>query len=119
MSHYGISAIHWNANLDAVDEVQLHKFVQQGDKGTVAISHGEPAQASDVMKLIRGGDTVWVMVSVGPSKHKNTDYVRINVKQGGHEYLYSCTNDGTPTSALTDLPRRQRPDDPPADPAGR
>jgi len=110
MSHYGISAIHWNVNLAAIDEVRLHKLVRDGD-GAFAISHAEPAWSSDVMNLIRGGATVWVMVSVGPGSYKNTDHVRINVKQGGRGYLYSCTADGTPTPALTDLPRYQRSDD--------
>ena len=113
MSHYGISAIHWNANLGEIDEVQLHKFVRQKREGAFALAHGEPAWCSDVVNLIRGGDTVWVMVADGAGNHKNTDHVRINIKHGGHEYLYSCTKDGTPTSALTDLPRYERPDDPP------
>ena len=56
---------------------------------------------------------VWVMVPVGPGRYKNTDRVRINVKQGGRGYLYSCTSEGTPTTALTELPRYQRTDDPP------
>ena len=110
MSHYGISAIHWNVHLAAIDEVQLHKLVR-GRDGAFAISHAEPAWSSDVMNLIRGGDTVWVMVSVGPGSYKNTDRVRINVKQGGRGYLYSCTGDGTPTTALTELPHYERPDD--------
>jgi hypothetical protein len=111
MGHYGISAIHWNANLVAIDEVRLHKIVRRDHPGEFAVSHGEPAWSSDVMNLIRGGNTVWVIVSVGPGSYKNTDHVRINVKAGGRGYLYSCTADGTPTSALTDLPRYQRADD--------
>ena len=111
MSQYGISAIHWNANLAAIDEVQLHKIVRGDRQGEFAVSHGEPTWSSDVMNLIRGGDTVWVIVSVGPGTYKNTDHVRINVKQGGRGYLYSCTSDGTTTSALIDLPRYQRSDD--------
>jgi hypothetical protein len=110
MSHYGISAIHWNVHLDAIDEVRLHKLVRNRDGG-FAISHAEPAWASDVMNLIRAGDTVWVMVAMGPGSYKNTDHVRINVKQGGRGYLYSCTSDGAPTAALTELPRYQRSDD--------
>ena len=111
MSHYGISAVHWNADLAVIDEVRLHKLVRVRD-GPFAISHAEPAWSSDVMNLIRGGDTVWVMVSVGPGSYKNTDHVRINVKQGGRGYLYSCSSDGTPTAALEELPRYERPDDP-------
>jgi len=53
------------------------------------------------------------MVADGPGNHRNTDHVRINTKHGGHEYIYSCTKDGTPPSALADLPRYERPDDPP------
>jgi hypothetical protein len=114
MSHYGISAIHWNVNLGEIDEVQLHRIVQQDHKGTFAVSHGEPAWCSDVVSIIQGGDTVWVIVSVAPSgRYKNTDHVRINVKHGGHLYLYSCWRDGTPTSSLMDLPRYQKADDPP------
>ena len=112
MSHYGISAIHWNANLGEIDEVQLHKIVRQDHKDTYAVSHSVPTWCSDVISLIHGGATVWVMVSVAPpGSYKNTEYVRINVRRGGQEYLYSCTKDGTPTSTLTDLPRYQKPDD--------
>ena len=111
MSHYGISAIHWNAHLDTIDEVRLHRIVRGDHPGAFAVSHAEPAWSSDVMNLIRGGDTIWILVSVGPGSYKNTDHVRINVKQGGRGYLYSCAADGTPTSALTDLPRYQRSDD--------
>ena len=119
MSHYGISAIHWNANLGEIDEVQLHKVVRQEREGVFALRHGEPAWCADVASLIRGGNTVWVVVTEGPGTYKNTDRVGINVKLGRHEYLYSHTTDGTPTTALTDLPRYRRADDPPTGPFGR
>jgi hypothetical protein len=111
MAYYGISAIHWNANLGEIDEVQLRKIVRQWREGVFKLSHAEPAWCSDVVGLIRGGDKVWVMVPDGSGKYKNTDRVRVNVKRDGHPYLYSCTGDGTPTSALTELPRYLRPDD--------
>ncbi len=114
MNHYGISAIHWNANLGEIDEVQLHKVVRQQHEGAFALRHGEPASCADVASLIRGGDTVWVMVAAGRGSYRNTDRVGINVKIGRHEYLYSHTKDGTPTTALTDLPHYDRPDDPPS-----
>ncbi len=117
MNHYGITAVHWNLNLAEIDEVQLHKIVRNDPKGTFLLSHGEPTWCSDVVELIRGGNTVWVMVPDGHGHHMNTEHVRINVKPGGHQYLYSCTKDGTPTSTLTDLPRYQAPDDPPVQPA--
>ncbi len=53
----------------------------------------------------------WVMVATGPGSYRNTDRVGINVKIGRHEYLYSHTKDGAPTTALTDLPRYDRPVD--------
>ncbi len=114
MKHYGISAIHWNANLGEIDEVQLHKVVRQEREGVFALRHGEPAWCADVAVLIRGGATVWVVVTAGRGKYKNTDRVGINVKLGRREYLFSHTDDGTPTTALTDLPRYDRPDDRPA-----
>jgi len=114
MNHYGISAIHWNANLGEIDEVHLHKVVRQEREGVFALRRGEPAWCADVASLIRGGDTVWVMMAAGRGSYKNTDRVGINVKLGRHEYLYSHMKDGTPTTALTDLPRYDRLEDPPA-----
>ena len=113
MDHYGISAIHWNENLGEIDEVLLHKFVRHEDDGTLVLRRGEPMWCSDVVSLIRGGDTVWIMQSLGPDRYMNTDHVGINVKRGQQSYLYSCTRNGTPTGALMDLPRYQKPDDPP------
>ena len=114
MSHYGISAIHWNANLAEIDEVQLHKVVERAGGGALALRHGEPAWCSDVVSLIRDGHSVWVMVSVDRrGSYRNTDRVGINRKLRGREYLYSYADDGTPTLALTDLPRYQRQDDGP------
>jgi len=116
MAYYGISAIHWNVNLGDIDEVLLRKIVREWRAGVFKLSHGEPAWCSDVVRLIRDGDKVWVIASDGQGKYTNTDRVRVNVKSDGREYLYSCTKDGTPTSALTDLPRYLRTDDPPASP---
>ena len=110
MHHYGISAIHWNMNLGEIDQVLLHKVVRERN-GTVALGHGERAWCEDVARLIRGGDKVWVMQSAGRDSYKNTDHVGINVKRGRHARLYSHTKDGTPTAALTDLPRYDRQDD--------
>jgi hypothetical protein len=118
MNHYGISAIHWNANLGEIDEVLLHRLVRHETEGTFVLKHGEPAWCSDVVRLIRGGDIVWIMLAAGRDSYKNTDHVGINVKRGRQAYLYSCTKDGTPTTALTDLPRYQKPDDPPPRPTG-
>ena len=56
---------------------------------------------------------VWVMVSAGGDSYRNTDHVGINVKRDQQAFLYSCTKDGAPTTALTDLPHYVRPDDPP------
>ena len=111
MNHYGISAIHWNANIGEIDEVLLHRLVRNETKGTFVLKHGEPVWCSDVVRLIRGGDMVWVMLAAGRDSYKNTDHVGINVKRGQQAYLYSCTKDGTPTTALTDLPRYEKPDD--------
>ena len=118
MNHYGISAIHWNANLGELDEVMLHKFVRHERDGSVVIKHGEPAPCTDVVGLIRGGDMVWVLLAVAPRSYKNTDRVGVNVKRGRSAYLYSCTMDGTPTPALAELPRYQKPDEPPPTPPG-
>ena len=114
MNHYGISAIHWNAHIGEIDEVMLHKFVQQKGKGAIVIEHGKPAWCADVAKLIHGGDTVWVMVTDGRGHYQNTDHV--GVKRDQRERLYSCTKDGTATSALIELPRYRAPDDPPPSP---
>ena len=110
MSHYGIIATHWNVSLGEIDEVQLHKVAQRG-RGNFALAPGELAWCSDLANLIEAGHTVWVIVS-DRGMYKNTDHVRVDTKDGGRKCLYSCTNDGIPTSALTDLPRYIRPDDP-------
>jgi len=118
MNHYGISAIHWNANLGEIDEVLLHRLARHETEGTFVLKRGEPVWCSDVVRLIRGGDTVWVMLAAGRDSYKNTEHVGINVRRGQQAYLYSCTKDGTPTTTLTDLPRYQKPDDPPPLPTG-
>ena len=118
MNHYGISAIHWNANLGEVDEVLLHKFVRNERQGTFVLQHGERTLCSDVVRLIRGGDMVWIVQAVGGDGYKNTDHVGINVKRSQQAHVYSCTKDGTPTTALTDLPRYQKPSDAPTGPLG-
>ena len=112
MHHYGISAIHWNMNLGEIDQVLLHKVVRNERNGAIALGHGERAWCEDVARLIRGGDKVWVMQSAGRDSYRNTDHVGINVKRGQQAFLYSCTKDGAPTTALTDLPHYVRPDDP-------
>ena len=117
MSHYGISAIHWNARRREIDEVVLHQVVQQEREGIFALRQGKPASYADVANLIAGGDTVWVVVTEGPGTYKNTDHV--GIKRGQHEHLYSYTKDGTPTPALIDLPRYRLPDDPPPRSSGR
>ncbi len=118
MNHYGISAIHWNANLGEIDEVLLHNLVRNEREGTFVLKHGEPAWCSDVVRLIRGGDMVWIMQAAGRDSYKNTDHVGINVKRSQQAYLYSCAKDGTPTTALAHLPRYQKPDDAPPKPPG-
>ena len=118
MDHYGISAIHWNANLGEIDEVLLHKFVRHERESTFVLTHGEPTWCSDVVTLIRSGDMVWVTMSVGQGNYRNTDHVGVNVKRGQQAYLYSCTKDGTPTAALAELPRYQKPDDAPPKSSG-
>ena len=110
MSHYGISAIHWNANLGEIDEVLLHKFVRHEPDGAPVLKHGEPTWCSDVVSLIRGGDMVWVLRSADGGRYKNTDHVGVNAKRGRQDYLCSCMKDGTPTTALADLPRYQKPE---------
>ena len=116
MSHYGISAIHWNSALADVDEVRLHKFVRQGSDGSVALKHGRPAWCTDVAKLIRNGHTVWVMVSDGRGSYLNTDRVRVRVNFAQRDRLYSCSKNGTPNAALIELPRYSVLDDPPSRP---
>ena len=114
MSHYGISAIHWNANLAEVDEVQLHKVVEREGGGALALRHAEPAWCADVVDLIRDGHTVWVMVAAHRrGSFRNTDRVGINRKRNEREFLYSYADDGTPTLALLGLPRYQKPEDAP------
>jgi hypothetical protein len=111
MNHYGISAIHWDMNLGEIDQVLLHKIVRDERSGMIALGHGERAWCEDVARLIRGGDKVWVMRSAGRDSYRNTDHVGINVRRGRRAYLYSHRKDGTPTTALTDLPRYDRRDD--------
>lgn len=113
MSHYGISAIHWNAALGAIDEVRLHRIVRGDRAGEFKLAPGEPAWCSDVVALIQAGHTVWVVAGDGRGKHVNTAHVRFDVGAGGHMDLYSCARDGTRTSALRDLPRYERPEDSP------
>jgi len=113
MHHYGISAIHWNSNLDEIDEVMLHKFVRHDHEGAFVIKSGAPTWIADVVQLIRGGDIVWVLVSVGGDRYQNADHVGVNVKRAQHAYLYSCRRDGTPTDTLARLPRYHSAEDPP------
>jgi len=111
MSHYGIIATHWNVNLGEIDEVQLHRIVRRGI-GRFAFAPGELIWCSEVAHLIENGHTVWIIASDGLGKYKNTERVRVGIGVGGRKYLYSCTKNETPTSALTRLPRYLRPDDP-------
>jgi hypothetical protein len=111
MSHYGIVATHWNANLGEIDEVQLHRIVRRG-AGRFGLSPGEPTWCSDVAHLIDAGHTVWVVVTEAHGKYTNTQRVGVDTDEGGRRRLYSRARDGTPTSALADLPRYIRPDDP-------
>jgi hypothetical protein len=114
MSHYGVSAIHWNTNLAEIDEVHLHKVVERAGGGALALRHAEPVWCADVVDLIRDGHTVWVMVATGRrGSYRNTDRVGINRKPEGREFLYSYADDGTPTLALLELPRYQLPGDAP------
>ena len=111
MSHYGISAIHWNVNLGEIDEVRLHK-IRRDHKGSIAVSHGKPTWCTEVINLIRLGDTIWILVAAAPiGSYRNTDHVRINVSERGKGNLYSCTKDGTSTPSLRDLPRYERQDE--------
>jgi hypothetical protein len=109
MNHYGISAIHWDMILGEIDQVLLHKVVRDERNGMISLRHGERVWSEDVARLIRGGDKVWVMQSAGRDRYRNTDHV--GVRRGRRAYLYSHKKDGTPTNALTDLPRYERPDD--------
>ncbi len=111
MNHYGISAIHWDVILGEIDQVLLHKVVRHDHDGMFALTHGERVWCADVARLIRRGDQVWVMQSAGRGSYKNTDHVSINKQRRRNGYLYSHTKDGTPTTALTDLPRYDWPDD--------
>ena len=115
MSHYGVVATHWNLGLGEIDEVQLHKVLQRGDND-FALAPGELVWCSDVANLIEAGHTVWVIVSER-GRYRNTDRIRVDTTDGGRKHLYSSAKDGTPTSALTDLPRYIRPDDPLTDAA--
>jgi hypothetical protein len=115
MSHYGIVATHWNLSLGEIDEVQLHKVLQRSDND-FALAPGELTWSSDVANLIEAGHTVWIIVSDRGS-YRNTDRVRVRAGDGGRKRLYSCAKDGAPTSALGDLPRYIRPDDPLTDAA--
>lgn len=116
MSHYGITATHWNVGLGEIDEVELRKVVQRG-AGGFSLAHPELVWCSDIAGIIDAGHTVWVIVSDGPGRYRNTDRVRVEIKGGGRRSLYSCAEDGTPTSALSALPRYIRPDDPLSDSA--
>jgi hypothetical protein len=111
MSHYGIVATHWNASLGEIDEVQLHKVVRRG-QARFGLSPGEPTWCSDVAHLIDAGHTVWVVVTDRHGKYTNTERVGVDTDEGGRRRLYSRAKDGTTTSALADLPRYIRPDDP-------
>ncbi len=116
MNHYGISAIHWNADLGEIDQVLLHRLARREREGTFVFEPGEPTSSYDVVRRIRCGDVVWVMRDAGQGRYINTDHVGINAKRGRQVYLYSCTKDGTPTAALTDLPHYPKPHDAPLGP---
>jgi hypothetical protein len=116
MSHYGITATHWNVSLGEIDEVELRKVVQRGaDK--FGLAPAELVWCFDVANLIDAGHTVWVITSNGQGRYRNTDRIRVDIEDDGRKSLYSYAEDGTSTSALSDLPRYIRPDDPLSDSA--
>jgi hypothetical protein len=111
MSYYGITKIHFDARRNEIDEVLIHKVVRPRDDGHMfELEDGVPMAYHDVANLIRGVDTVWVMVLDDRNMQNRTD--KVGIKPGQHEYLTSVDEDGRATGALLALPRYRFHDDP-------
>jgi hypothetical protein len=113
MNHYGISAIHWNADLGEVDEVLLHKLVWHEHKRMFAFEPGEPTTCSDVVRHSwRRNGLGKLRTPVGAATR--TRITSVSTSRDRQAYLTVAIHGRTPTPALTDLPRYPA-DDPPLD----
>jgi len=102
MSHFGISAVRWNAAHTEVEHCMVHRINSDGDE--FVADDGEPKPFHEVASRIAASDTVWVLVKdVGADNYDRVDKVRI--KTGPHEYLESFSDDTKEaTQSLYDLP---------------
>jgi len=94
MSHFGITAIRWNAQHTEVELCMLHEIAET-DRGFEVLD-GKPAPFDQVANLIACHDKVWVMEKGAHNAYDKGSAVL--VKQGQQEYLYSEDN------SLFDLP---------------
>lgn len=79
MSHFGITAIRWNADRTEVDQCMVHPVEQRGDE--FVLGAGTPTDFSDVANLIVGGAKVWVMEADGTGRYDRKAAVQIRVGQ--------------------------------------
>lgn len=94
MSHFGITAIRWNAARTEVDSCMVHPIQKQGHD--FVLGEGAPMEFSDVADRIVGGDKVWVMERNGADKYDKR--CAVQVTSGQQERLFTDDN------SLFDLP---------------
>ncbi|WP_147412013.1 hypothetical protein [Ralstonia pseudosolanacearum] len=94
MSHFGVTAIRWNATHTEVDSCMVHAIRKEGD--TFVLGDGAPTDFSAVADRIVGGDHVWVMLRTGADTYDKGSAVV--VRNGQQENLF------TEDDSLFDLP---------------
>lgn len=93
MSHYGITAIRWNAQHTEVASCMVHQIDKEGND--FVLLDGNPMSFSDVANLVVG-EKVWVIVKGDGGEWEKSEPVQV---RGQQEYLYS-----SPGNSLFDLP---------------
>jgi len=93
MSHFGITAIRWNADRTEVESCMVHAIAKDGE--TFVLTDGKSMPFSNVASLIVSGDNVWVMEQSGADTYDKRCAVQV---RGQHEYLFTEDN------SLFDLP---------------
>ncbi len=92
---YAITAIRWNDEHTEVDSCLVHELETEGRR--LALQDGVPMWYTDVVSLIKNGNTVLVMGRDTDGEYQPGAVV--GVRMGNDEYLQS-----SPEDALFDLP---------------
>src|SRR5712672_2251496 len=101
---YGISGIKLNADRTEVEQAFLHRFSSGHAGDSIGLQKGRPVTKTDVVNLIAAGDRVCIVrLSAKAGEFESGDVV--GIKPGTFGYLQSYRADGTPTNALSELPK--------------